>query len=105
MAIVAAVREAVGPDVQIMIEMHGRFTPSTAAAVAKLLEPFDPEWIEEPTPPENALAYRAVAIRDASADRHRRARAHDGGHPRLHRQGLVDIVQVDLDALRRIPRR
>ena len=24
----AAVREAVGPDVQIMIEMHGRFTPA-----------------------------------------------------------------------------
>ena len=29
--IVAAVREAVGPDVQILIEMHGRFTPATAA--------------------------------------------------------------------------
>src|SRR5687767_8979278 len=60
MAIVGAVREAVGPDVQIMLEMHGRFTPSTAAAVAKALEPFDPEWIEEPTPAENPLAYRAV---------------------------------------------
>src|SRR5262249_38056988 len=33
-AIVAAVREAVGPDVQIMVEMHGRFTPGMAAQVA-----------------------------------------------------------------------
>ena len=58
--IVSAVRDAVGPDVEIMIEMHGRFTPSTAAAVARLLEPFDPAWIEEPTPPENLVAYRSV---------------------------------------------
>ncbi|HEY2944639.1 MAG TPA: mandelate racemase/muconate lactonizing enzyme family protein, partial [Vicinamibacteria bacterium] len=55
-AIVSAVREAIGPDVQIMIEMHGRFTPAAASAVAAALEPYDPEWIEEPVPPENAAA-------------------------------------------------
>ena len=95
-AIVAAVREAVGPDVQIMVEMHGRFTPATAAAVAALLEPYDPEWIEEPVPPENAAALAPRARGHAPAHRHRRARPHHGGHPRLHRGGLVDIVQVDL---------
>ena len=56
--IVAAVREAVGGDVQIMIEMHGRFTPSTAVRVAGALEAFRPEWIEEPVPPENPLRRR-----------------------------------------------
>lgn len=96
MAIVAAVREAVGPDVQIMIEMHGRFTPSTAAAVAKALEPFDPEWIEEPTPPENAQAYRAVRnathLPIATGER-----AHVMEDIRAFIEGgLVDIVQVDL---------
>lgn len=96
MAIVAAVREAVGPDVQIMLEMHGRFTPSTAAAVAKALEPFDPEWIEEPTPPENALAYRAVRnathLPIATGER-----AHVMEDIRgFIEGGLVDIVQVDL---------
>src|SRR5207247_3814054 len=59
-AIVAAVRDAVGPDVQILIEMHGRFTPATAIRVAALLEPYDPEWIEEPVPPENGAALRRV---------------------------------------------
>src|SRR5205823_11965139 len=59
-SIVASVREAVGPDVQILIEMHGRFTPATAIRVAALLEPYDPEWIEEPVPPENAAALRRV---------------------------------------------
>src|SRR5580765_2683897 len=58
--IVAAVRNAVGPDVQILIEMHGRFTPATAVTVASLLEPYDPEWIEEPVPPENATALARV---------------------------------------------
>ena len=42
MEIVAAVREAVGPDIQLMIEMHGRFTPAEAIAVAQLLELFIP---------------------------------------------------------------
>src|SRR5206468_7592226 len=43
-AIVAAVRDAVGPDVQIMVELHGRFTPATASRIAAQLEPYDPEW-------------------------------------------------------------
>src|SRR5262249_52582298 len=61
--IVAAVREAVGPDVQILIEMHGRFTPATAVRVAAALEQYDPEWIEEPVPPENAEALARVRAR------------------------------------------
>src|SRR3954471_3703199 len=40
--VVAAVREAVGPDVDLMIEMHGRFSPDTAAQVAAAIEPFAP---------------------------------------------------------------
>src|SRR5262249_11092818 len=59
-SIVAAVRQAVGPDVQLLVEMHGRFTPATAIRVAASLEPYDPEWIEEPVPPENAAALARV---------------------------------------------
>jgi galactonate dehydratase len=95
-AIVAAVREAVGPAMQLLIEMHGRFTPSTAAAVAKLLEPFGPEWIEEPTAPENPLAYRGVrgatSLPIATGER-----AHTMEDIRgFIEGGLVDVVQVDL---------
>jgi galactonate dehydratase len=94
--IVSAVREAVGPDVEIMIEMHGRFTPSTAAAVARLLEPFNPAWIEEPTPPENPVAYRSVRAAThlpiATGER-----AHTMEDIRgFIEGGLVDVVQVDL---------
>lgn len=95
-AIVAAVREAVGFDVGLMIEMHGRFTSATAAAVAKLVEPYAPEWIEEPTPPENPLTYRSVRAATplpiATGER-----AHTMEDVRgFIEGGLVDVVQVDL---------
>lgn len=59
--LVAAVRGAVGPDVEIMIEMHGRFNPATAIRLAGLLAPYDPAWLEEPVPPENLKALAKVA--------------------------------------------
>lgn len=59
--LVEAVRDAIGPDTELFIEMHGRFTPAQAIAVAKELERFDPGWIEEPVPPENAAALSRVA--------------------------------------------
>jgi len=94
--IVAAVRNAVGADVQILIEMHGRFTPATAVAVAGLLEPYDPEWIEEPVPPENATALARVrsATRLPIATGER-AHTMEDMRP-LIEGGLVDVIQVDL---------
>jgi galactonate dehydratase len=94
--IVSAVRAAVGPDVEILIEMHGRFTPATAIAVAALLEPYDPAWIEEPVAPENpqALARVRAATRLPIATGER---AHTMEDMRsIIEQSLADIVQVDL---------
>jgi len=60
-SLVEAVRDAVGPEVEILVEMHGRFAAHEAIRVAGLLEPFEPAWIEEPVPPENLAALRSVA--------------------------------------------
>jgi galactonate dehydratase len=60
-ALVEAVRDAVGPDVEILIEMHGRFNPVTAVEMTRLLAPFEPGWIEEPVPPANIPALKKVA--------------------------------------------
>jgi galactonate dehydratase len=46
---VRAVREAVGPDVDILVEVHRRLGPEPAARVATALAPYDPFWYEEPT--------------------------------------------------------
>jgi galactonate dehydratase len=58
--IVAAVRESVGPDIDLMIDAHGRFSPGTAIAIARELEFHDLFWLEEPCDPENAAALAAV---------------------------------------------
>jgi galactonate dehydratase len=62
-ALIEAVRDAVGDDVEILVEMHGRFTPAVAIALARDLERFAPSWIEEPVPPENFAALAKVAER------------------------------------------
>jgi galactonate dehydratase len=45
---VAAVREAVGPDVEILVEVHRRLAPMHAVRVARRMEPYRPFWYEEP---------------------------------------------------------
>jgi galactonate dehydratase len=59
--LVEAVRDAVGADVEIFVEMHGRFAPMVAIGLARELEPFAPGWIEEPVPPHNLKALHKVA--------------------------------------------
>jgi galactonate dehydratase len=60
--LVAAVRQAVGDEVELYIEGHGRFGVEAAIRVARALEPFRPGWIEEPVPPENVDALREVTV-------------------------------------------
>ena len=57
---VAAVRDAVGNDVDLLIEGHGRFNVPTGIKIAKELEQFSPMLFEEPTPPDNLEALKLV---------------------------------------------
>ncbi|MBQ7090753.1 MAG: galactonate dehydratase [Clostridia bacterium] len=57
---VAAVREAVGDDIDLLIEGHGRFDVPTGIKIAKELERFKPMFFEEPVPPDNLEALAAV---------------------------------------------
>ena len=57
---VAAVREAAGNDVDLLIEGHGRFDVPTGIKIAKELEQFKPMLFEEPVPPDNLEALKAV---------------------------------------------
>jgi galactonate dehydratase len=72
-ATIAAMRAAVGPDVDIAIDAHGRLSPINALRVARALEEFKLLFFEEPVPPENWQALRAVtegsAIPIASGER------------------------------------
>ena len=55
-SLVEAVRDSVGPEVEILVEMHGRFSPATAIEISRELEQFKPSWVEEPVPPDNIAA-------------------------------------------------
>src|SRR5207244_12946630 len=51
-ACVAAMREVVGPDVQIMVDCHSFFTVALATHVASRLERYNLTWYEEPVAPQ-----------------------------------------------------
>ena len=58
--VVEALREAVGPDVEILIDAHGNYDVASAIKCARALEAFDLTWFEEPVPPESYEALRQV---------------------------------------------
>jgi len=57
---VQAVREAVGPDIDILIEVHRRLAPMHAIRLASMMEKFAPFWYEEPVPADNIDALTEV---------------------------------------------
>jgi galactonate dehydratase len=96
LALVEAVRDAVGPEVEILVEMHGRFSAATAIRIASLLADFRPSWIEEPVPPENLKALAKVAahtdIPIATGERmHTRF-----DYRELFESQAADIIQTDI---------
>lgn len=60
----AMIRDAVGPEIDILIDCHGRLTPTSSVQMAHALEEFDIFFFEEPVLPEDprALAEVAAAI-------------------------------------------
>jgi 2-dehydro-3-deoxyphosphogalactonate aldolase len=49
---VKTLRQAVGTRCDLLFGTHGQMTPAGAIRLARRLEPYDPLWLEEPTPPE-----------------------------------------------------
>jgi galactonate dehydratase len=60
---VRAVREAVGPKVEILVEAHRRLAPNEAIRVANRLEEFEPFWYEEPIDAEDVDSLAEVRRR------------------------------------------
>ena len=94
--IVAAVRERVGEQVQLMIEFHGRLSAGAAITMMRALERFHPAWCEEPVAPENL---------DLLAEVKRAARSPISAGERLYTMAdfyrlitlrAADVVQMDV---------
>ena len=92
----AAAREAVGPNIDICADMHGRYDAPTGERVAKVLEPINMMWLEEPIPAENVDAYRKISESTSTpicaGENHYLAH---GFRPLLE-AGAVDVIMPDL---------
>ncbi|QLG27813.1 mandelate racemase/muconate lactonizing enzyme family protein [Halorarum halophilum] len=94
--IVGAVRDAVGPDVDLLIECHGRFSAGQAVDIARKLDEFEPTWFEEPCPPDSINSLAEVARKSpipvATGERH--ISKHDFFE--LVTRTEIDVFQPDL---------
>ncbi|MEM0156297.1 MAG: mandelate racemase/muconate lactonizing enzyme family protein [Thermoplasmataceae archaeon] len=57
---IGSIRDAVGDDVDLMIEAHGRFNTRTALRIAQEISRYDPFWFEEPVPEEDIVSMAEV---------------------------------------------
>lgn len=93
---VAAVRDAIGPEVDLLIEYHGRFLPEAAIRAGRELDQYHPRFMEEPMIPElnDALAEFRRAVRTPVALGERLLTAAE--FQSYLSRGLVDILQPDI---------
>ena len=98
-ALVEAVRDAVGQEPEILIEMHGRFSPATAIEMARMLEPYGLGWVEEPVPPVNLKALKkaseGISVAVATGERiHQR-----NEYRELFELQAADVIQPDISQI------
>ncbi len=106
-AIVAAVRERVGPDIAVMVDLHTEFDTVEAIRLGRDLEKLDVYWLEAPTLPEDLQGHAAVTqalnMNVASAEWYRTRyemkeafarRAFDVLMPDIGRTGLTEGKRI-----------
>ena len=59
-AVTRAVREAIGPDIALMVDANHAYDAVAAIRLGRMIEAHDIGWFEEPVPPEDVAGYRAV---------------------------------------------
>jgi len=68
-----SIRQAVGTKADLLFGTHGQFSVAGAKRMAAMMEPYDPLWFEEPTPPERpemmADVARSTSIPVATGER------------------------------------
>lgn len=94
-ALVAAVRDAVGPDVEVMADAFMGWDLDYALRMVRRLERYDLRWVEEPLLPDEIGGYSALRARSPipiAAGEHEQTLA---GFQQLISAGAVDVIQFD----------
>jgi galactonate dehydratase len=92
----AEVRAAVGDEVDVGVDFHGRVAKSMAKRVAQALEPYDPMFIEEPVLPEHNDALPEIARHTTTSIATGERMYSRWDFKELFEQGVVDVIQPDL---------
>lgn len=96
LAVVGAVRDAVGNEVELLIEGHGRFNVPTASAIARQLAPFRPLFFEEPIAPGNLDALADVRAKSPVSIAAGERLYHRTQFRELFEKRAADVVQPDV---------
>jgi L-alanine-DL-glutamate epimerase-like enolase superfamily enzyme len=92
----AAIREAVGPTIGVVVDANGEYDAATAIRIGRELEALDIGWFEEPVPPDDLEGY--ARIRQVSKVPLARGETDFSlfGFRELISRRLIDVVQPDL---------
>lgn len=93
---VAAIRDAVGEQMDIMIELHGLWDVPTARRIVRALEPYSPAWVEDPV--RSDITDGLARVAEATSSRVAAGETVQGGaaFQRLLSQGALGVVTVDV---------
>lgn len=99
LARIAAVREAIGPEVALMVDAHWRFSPGGAAALIRDVAPLDLFWLECPVAEANHAEIRR--LRGMANDRGMRLAGAEtlsglAAYRPLVEGGLYDVLMPDM---------
>ncbi|WP_127502919.1 mandelate racemase/muconate lactonizing enzyme family protein [Actinoplanes solisilvae] len=92
----AAVRAAVGPDFDVMLDANQSLTAADAVRRARLLEPYDPFWFEEPLPAEDVAGHEQLAAATSIPVAVGESMYAPGQFAEYLRRGAAGVVQVDV---------
>ena len=96
LARVAAVRQALGPQAKLMVDVNCAWSPSFAIEMGRAMEPYHLYWIEEPVETDDIEGSARVADALATPIAGYETELGLYGFRELIRRGAVDIVQVDI---------
>jgi D-galactarolactone cycloisomerase len=99
MRLVQALREAIGPDLSLMVDANHAYNAPEAIRLARAMEPYDIHWFEEPVPPEDLDGYVEVRRNSRILIAGGECEYTRYGFREIIARRAVDILQPDLCAM------
>jgi len=100
---VVLMREAVGPDIGLMIDAHSwwrmgnkSYSAETVASLARSMSEFNPVWLEEPLPPDDHAAYRKLRAAELLPIATGEHEPDESGFLDVINSGAADYIQMDV---------